>query len=112
MMEFALSEEHQMLKDLVRRFVDDQLIPLEKVVLAREAAGGGTIVTPAARETIDKKSLQLRLRGLDAPVEFGGSDLPTVAMIGVNEEIGKTVTPCTLPPDSPNLRMLMATANE
>ena len=36
-MEFALSEEHQMLKDLVRRFVDDQLIPLEPAVLAREA---------------------------------------------------------------------------
>jgi len=111
-MEFALSEEHQMLKDLVRKFVDDQLIPLEKAVLAREAAGGGTIVTPAEREIIDKKSFELGLWGLDAPVEFGGSDLPTVAMIGVNEEIGKTVTPYTLPPDSPNLRMLMATVND
>ena len=111
-MEFALSEEHQMLKDLVRRFVDDQLIPLEKAVLAREAAGGGTIVTPAEREIIDKKSFELGLWGLDAPVEFGGSDLPTVAMIGVNEEIGKTVTPYTLPPDSPNLRMLMATVDD
>src|ERR1700719_3729546 len=112
MMEFALSEEHQMLKDLVRRFVDDQLIPLEKAVLAREASGGGTIVTPEEREVIDKKSFELGLWGLDAPVEFGGSDLPTVAMIGVNEEIGKTVTPYTLPPDSPNLRMLMATVND
>jgi acyl-CoA dehydrogenase len=111
-MEFALSEEHQMLKDLVRRFVDDQLIPLERTVLAREAAGGGNIVTPEEREIIDKKSRELGLWGLDAPVEFGGSDLPTVAMIGVNEEIGKTVTPYTLPPDSPNLRMLMATVND
>jgi acyl-CoA dehydrogenase len=33
-------------------------------------------------------------------------------MIGVNEEVGKTVTPYTLPPDSPNLRMLMATVND
>jgi alkylation response protein AidB-like acyl-CoA dehydrogenase len=111
-MEFALSEEHQMLKDLVRRFVDDQLIPLEPVVLAREAAGGGTIVTPEERAIIDKKSNELGLWGLDAPTEFGGSDLPTVAMIGVNEEIGKTVTPYTLPPDSPNLRMLMTTVND
>jgi alkylation response protein AidB-like acyl-CoA dehydrogenase len=111
-MEFALSEEHQMLKDLVRRFVDDQLIPLERTVLAREAAGGGNIVTPEEREIIDKKSHELGLWSLDAPVEFGGSDLPTVAMIGVNEEIGKTVTPYTLPPDSPNLRMLMATVND
>jgi acyl-CoA dehydrogenase len=35
-----------------------------------------------------------------------------VAMIGVNEEMGRTVTPYTLPPDSPNLRMLIATAND
>ena len=33
-------------------------------------------------------------------------------MVGVNEELGRTVTPYTLPPDSPNLRMLMATVNE
>jgi acyl-CoA dehydrogenase len=30
-------------------------------------------------------------------------------MIGVNEALGRTVTPYTLPPDSPNLRMLQAT---
>jgi acyl-CoA dehydrogenase len=33
-------------------------------------------------------------------------------MVGVNEELGKTITPYTLPPDSPNLRMLAATVNE
>ncbi len=33
-------------------------------------------------------------------------------MVGVNEELGRTITPYTLPPDSPNLRMLMATVNE
>ncbi len=110
-MNFALSEEHRMLQDLVRRFVDDELIPLEKSVLEREASGGGTILTAGERERIDKKSHELGLWGLDAPREVGGSDLPMIAMNGVNEEIGRTVTPYTLPPDSPNLRMLMATAN-
>src|SRR6266851_544637 len=110
-MNFALSEEHRMLQDLVRRFVDDELIPLEKSVLEREASGGGTILTAGERERIDKKSNELGLWGLDAPREVGGSDLPMIAMNGVNEEIGRTVTPYTLPPDSPNLRMLMATAN-
>jgi len=33
-------------------------------------------------------------------------------MIGVNIEMGKTCVPYYLPPDSPNLRMLMATVNE
>ena len=43
---------------------------------------------------------------------MGGTDLPVVAMVGVNEELGKTITPYDLPPDSPNLRMLMLTAND
>jgi hypothetical protein len=30
-MDFALSEEHQMLKDLVARFVREQLLPLEPI---------------------------------------------------------------------------------
>ncbi len=41
-----------------------------------------------------------------------GFDLPVVAMVGVNEEFGRTVTPYELPPDSPNLRMLLKAANE
>ena len=90
----------------LHRFVHDQLIPLEPTVLEREASGRGTILTPEERASIDKKSHELGLWGLDAPAEVGGSDLPTVAMIGVDEEIGETVTPYTLPPDSPNLRML------
>jgi acyl-CoA dehydrogenase len=106
-MEFALSEEHQMLKDLVHRFVHDELMPLEPVVLEREASGRGTILTAEEHASIDKKSRELGLWGLDAPAEVGGSDLPTVAMIGVGEEIGANVTPYTLPPDSPNLRMLV-----
>jgi acyl-CoA dehydrogenase len=110
-MNFELSEEHRMLQELVRRFVDDELIPLEKSVLEREAAGGGTVLSSAERERIDKKSHELGLWGLDAPKEVGGSDLPMVSMNGVNEEIGRSVTPYTLPPDSPNLRMLLATTN-
>src|ERR1043165_9396836 len=69
-----------MLKDLVARFVRDELMPLEPAVMAREAVGG--------------------------------SALPMMAMVGVEEEIGRCVTPYTLPPDSPNLRMLMQTVNE
>src|SRR5678816_2342247 len=48
----------------------------------------------------------------DLVANFVRADLPNVAMVGVNEELGKTVTPYTLPPDSPNLRMLMATVTE
>ncbi len=111
-MEFELSEEHRMLKDLVARFVRDELMPLEKSVLEREASGQGAIITEEEKKVLDDKSRELGLWGLDAPADVGGSDLPVLAMIGVEEEIGRTVTPYVLPPDSPNLRMLMATVNE
>jgi acyl-CoA dehydrogenase len=111
-MDFELSEEHRMLKDLVHRFVEDELLPLETGVLEREAKGQGLGIGEKEIARIDKVSKELGLWGLDAPTDIGGSDLPAVAMIGVNEELGRTITPYTLPPDSPNLRMLMATVNE
>jgi len=111
-MNFELSEEHRMLKDLVSRFVRDELMPLEPAVLAREADGKGLGVGPTEHARLDEVSRKLGLWGLDAPEDIGGSDLPAIAMVGVNEELGRTVTPYTLPPDSPNLRMLMATVTE
>ncbi len=111
-MDFEIAEEHRMLKDLVAHFVADELMPLEPAVLAREDAGQGLGIGETERKRIDAVSKALGLWGLDAPEDIGGANLPAVAMIGVNEELGKTVTPYTLPPDSPNLRMLMATVNE
>jgi Acyl-CoA dehydrogenases len=110
--DFALSDEHRMLKELVARFVQDELMPLEAGVLEREAAGGGLGLGAKEQQRLDEVSRSLGLWGLDAPEDIGGVDLPAVAMVGVNEELGRTITPYTLPPDSPNLRMLMATVNE
>jgi acyl-CoA dehydrogenase len=111
-MDFELCEEHRMLKDLAGRFVDDELMPLEAGVLAREADGQGLGVGPAEQARLDEVSKKLGLWGLDAPEDVGGADLPQVALVGVNEHLGRTVTPYTLPPDSPNLRMLMATVTD
>jgi acyl-CoA dehydrogenase len=110
--DFELSSEDAMLKDLVHRFVATELMPLEAGVLAREASGQDLALTAPERERVDKVSRDLGLWGLDAPKDVGGMDLPAVALVGVNEALGRTVTPYTLPPDSPNLRMLMATVTE
>jgi len=111
-LDFELSEEHRMLKDLVARFVRDELMPLEPAVLAREAEGKGLGLGADEHRRLDEVSRGLGLWGLDAPEDIGGSDLPALAMVGVEEELGRTITPYTLPPDSPNLRMLKATVNE
>jgi acyl-CoA dehydrogenase len=110
-MDFQLSDEHRMLKELTGRFVRDELMPLEAGVLDREAKGQGLSLAPEEHARLDEISKELGLWGLDAPEDVGGSDLPYVAMVGVGEELGRTITPYTLPPDSPNLRMLMATVN-
>jgi acyl-CoA dehydrogenase len=111
-MDFELSEEHRMIKDLAEQFVRDGLMPYENAVLKRDAEGKGAGLSPEEKAKVDKFSQELGLWGLDAPVEFGGSDLPAVAMIGVNEAMGTTCVSYTLPPDSPNLRMLAATVTD
>ena len=111
-MDFELSEDHRLLRDLVQRFVREMLIPLEGKVLERDAQGQGAYLSHEERDRIDARSRDMGLWGLDAPEDVGGADLPAVAMIGVNIEMGKTCVPYHLPPDSPNLRMLMATVNE
>ncbi len=111
-MNFELDEDHRLLQDLVARFVRETLLPLEQKVLERDAQGQGAYLSHEERDRIDARSRDMGLWGLDAPEDVGGADLPAVAMVGVNIEIGKTCVPYHLPPDSPNLRMLMATVNE
>src|ERR1700736_5837759 len=79
-----------------------------------ERGGSGEVAVRKEKEiaAIGGRARELGLCGLDAPKEFDGMDLPTETMIGVQEELGRTVTPYTLPPDSPNLRMLMSTVND
>ena len=99
-MDFEIAEEHRMLKDLVARFVRDELLPLEPGVLAREAEGKGLGIGEVDHARLDKKAHELGLFGLDAPEDVGGSDLPMTAMVGVEEEMGRCVTPYPLPPES------------
>ncbi len=109
-MHFELAEEHRMLRDLVQKFVRNELMPLETAVMAREAAGQGAYLSPEERTRLDAVSKDLGLWSLDAPEAQGGMGLPHVALVAVNEALGSTVATYTLPPDSPNLQMLAATA--
>ena len=101
-----------MVRDLVTKFVTRDLMPLEATILAREAAGGQYALTAAEEAPLRDTCRELGLWGLDAPEEFGGSNLPTVALMAVEEEMARTVVPFTIPPDSPNLHMLVAVADQ
>jgi acyl-CoA dehydrogenase len=104
-------EEHRMLRDVVAKFVDNELMPLEKNILAREIAGQKVSLTDEEEAPLLKKCKELGLWALDAPEEIGGANLPAVALMPINEELGRTCVPFTFPPDSPNLHMLMAVAS-
>ena len=62
-MNFELAEDHRMIADLVGRFVDDELMPLEASVLAREATGGGLTLSREETARIDAVSKTLGLWG-------------------------------------------------
>ena len=111
-MNFELEDDHRMLRDLVQKFVRQELMPLEAIVLAREANGQDPELTADERGRIDLISKELGLWSLDAPVADGGMGMPHVALVAVNEALGGTVAKYTLPPDSPNLQMLAETVDE
>jgi len=109
---FEIPEEHRMLQDLVAKFVDNELMPLEAAVLKRESQGSPTYLTEAEEAPLLAQCKELGLWGLDVPEELGGANLPMAALIGVYEEQGRTPVPFIFPPDSPNLHMLKAVAND
>src|SRR5262249_20075851 len=106
-----LAEEHRMLQDLVARFVDEQLVPLEPKIIERDIRGEPPNLTEEEAAPLLAKCKELGLWALDAPEELGGANLPVVALMAVHEELWRTIVPFTLPPDSPNLHMLMAVAS-
>jgi acyl-CoA dehydrogenase len=108
---YQVSEEHSMLRELVKKFVRNELMPLEKNILDRFAAGQPAALSDEENARLFKQCKELGLWALDVPEEVGGANLPAVALVGVNEELGYTAVPFTFPPDSPNLHMLLATAN-
>lgn len=107
----SLLEEHRMLQDLVAKFVERELMPLEPRVLERERRGEQVLLTAEEEAALLAKCRELGLWALDVPEEFGGMNLPATALMAVNEELWRSIVPFTFPPDSPNLHILMAVAS-
>jgi acyl-CoA dehydrogenase len=80
-----------MLRDMVRRFVTEELIPLEGKSL------DGATLKPEVEAKLTARCKELGLWQIDVPEEFGGQGLGQVGRAIVWSEIGRTVA---LPPRS------------
>lgn len=111
-MDFTLPEELRMLRDTVARFVREELLPLERDVIKREAERGLTdapLIDPEVEKELGRKAKTIGLYGIDVPEEYGGQNLGMLAKAVVIEELKTSIVPFVLPPDSPNLWMLRET---
>lgn len=111
-MDFTLPEELRMLRDTVARFVREELLPLERDVIKREAERGLTdapLIDPDAEKELNRKAKEIGLYGIDVPEEYGGQNMGMLAKAVVIEELKTSIVPFVLPPDSPNLWMLRET---
>jgi len=82
---FDLPEEIRMLKDTVRKFVDKELIPIERT------ARDGHKLKPEVRAHLQAKAVELGLAGYDVPTEYGGLGMGLVAKVTVWAELSRSI---------------------
>ena len=112
-MDFELPDDVVQVRDSVRRFVREELLPLERTVIRRESERGladTPILPPDVAAALDVKAQALGLWGIDVPAQFGGQDLGALVKCVVTEELKYSIVPFVLRPDSPNLHFLQQCA--
>lgn len=88
-MNFELPEELRMLKDTVRKFVDNVLIPVER------QARDGHKLRPDIEAHFCERAKELGLQNYDVPELYGGLGLGLMARVVVWAELGRSIA---LPP--------------
>jgi acyl-CoA dehydrogenase len=83
--DFNLPEELQMLKDNLRRFVDTELIPIERETM------DGNEMKPGMQAMLEEKAKGLGLWMFDVPEKFGGLGLGALAKAVMWEELSRTI---------------------
>ena len=94
MIDFSLTETQIQIQRTIRRFVESELLPLERVLLEREVSGiSGTSPGLAEGElrTLQDKARELGFWGIDVPEQYGGANLDAVTLAVIHEELGKTI---------------------
>ncbi|MGI8926581.1 MAG: acyl-CoA dehydrogenase family protein [Tepidiformaceae bacterium] len=92
-MDLELSEEQKLIVDTVRRFVREQILPLEN-----DLDPDASALEPEDRERLTAKVKQMGFYGLDIPVEYGGPDIDivtrTLMAIEMSQHRAALYAPC------------------
>jgi acyl-CoA dehydrogenase len=86
-LQVELPDEFKMLQEMVRRFVDDELIPLE----GKSLVDGQQKLKPDIKAKLTERCKELGLWQIDVPEEFGGQGLGVLGRSIVWSELGRTV---------------------
>ncbi len=82
-MDFGLSEEHTMIIESARAFVEQELYPHEEEVEATDT------VRPELIEQIKAKALEMGFYAANMPEELGGGGLDSVSLCLLERELGR-----------------------
>lgn len=113
-MDFSIPEEYMMLKEMTAKFVKQEMLPLDKMLLERDLSlwtKSGPLIPEEDHERLMQKTKELGLWGLEVEEKFGGQGLGMLVKTLVVEEMSKCLVGFsyhgfTLPPDAPNLYYL------
>src|SRR5262245_61075365 len=84
-MDFELPEELRILKAGLRRFVDTELIPIERETCVDET------MKPEYRKKFEQRAKELGIWQLYVPEEYGGGGMSVLARAVVWEELSRTI---------------------
>jgi alkylation response protein AidB-like acyl-CoA dehydrogenase len=98
-MDLTLTEEERGIRDWVRTFVDNELVPLEPHVLERERNGERGIGLDEVKGLQDK-ARRAGFFGIQTPEEYGGMGLGAVMHALIETERGRTFVPFTFGGDA------------
>ncbi|MFM1815001.1 MAG: hypothetical protein RLZ98_1696 [Pseudomonadota bacterium] len=84
-MDFELPEELRLFKSELRRFVDEEMIPVERDTLVDNE------LKPEYHEKFTARAKELGIYGMDIPEEYGGPGLSILAKALIHEELSRSI---------------------
>jgi acyl-CoA dehydrogenase len=100
--DFSLTDEQKMVQETVRRFVERELMPLEKEAMENEGMYPAGIEPSKYRE-LQMKAKELGFWGINTPEEYGGASLGAVMTALIAMEMGRTLVSFTFGGSADNI---------